>query len=100
MKRRAFIGLLGGAAAWPVVALAQQAPMRVIRFLNSASADPDAARVQGFRLGLRESGHVVSENVAIEYRWADNHNERLPDMAADLVRRQVSAIAAFGIPPV
>src|SRR5262249_48688804 len=99
MNRRAFITLLGSAtAAWPRTARAQQ-PLPVVGFLNSAAPDPDADRVRGFRQGLAEAGFVVGRNVTIDYRWADNHNERLPAMAADLVQRPVAAIAALRIPP-
>ncbi len=100
MNRRAFILVLGGAAAWPLSVRAQRQAVPVIGFLNSASPVLDAERVRGFRQGLSEAGYVAGDTVAIEYRWADNQNDRLPAMAADLVRRRVSAIAAFGIPPV
>jgi ABC-type uncharacterized transport system substrate-binding protein len=100
VTRREFIGLLGGAAAaWPIKAQAQQSAMPVVGFLDGRAATTTADRLRGFQRGLRESGYAEGDNVVILYRWAEGQTERLPELAAELVRRQIAVITATGGTP-
>jgi putative tryptophan/tyrosine transport system substrate-binding protein len=97
MRRREFIGVLGGAAAWPVVAWGQQPAIPVIGYLSSGPANANPKFQEAFRRGLSEQGYNEGRNVTIEYRWADNHYDRLPALASDLVSRRVSVIVGNGL---
>ena len=96
IERRAFISLLGGAAAWPLAARAQQPTMPVVGFLCSGSLGPIVELVAAFRRGLAQTGYVERQYVAIEYRFAEGHYERLPALAADLVSRRVAVVTSVG----
>src|SRR5438874_1631889 len=98
MRRRDVITLLGGiaAAAWPLAAHAQQTAMPVVGFMHPTSYEAIAHQVAGFRQGLRETGYVEGQNVKVDYLWADGRTERLPELAAEFVRRRVAVIAATG----
>jgi len=96
MRRREFIIFLGSGAAWSNMARAQQPALPVIGFLHSTSAGPNVGTVSAFREGLKQAGYVDGQNVAIEFRWADGHYDRLPALAMDLVRERVAVIAALG----
>jgi putative tryptophan/tyrosine transport system substrate-binding protein len=95
IRRREFFVTLGSAATWPLVARAQQSAVQVIGFLHSSSPERNVNYVAAFRKGLSEIGYIEGPNVAIEYRWAEFKDERLPALSADLVRRQVAVIALF-----
>ena len=97
VTRRQFTALLGGSAvAWPLAARSQQAAMPVIGFLSATSPETTVDRMRAFHLGLKETGYVEGDNITILYRWAENHIERLPDLAADLARRRVAVLATYG----
>jgi putative ABC transport system substrate-binding protein len=99
MQRRDFLGILAGAAAWPLTAWAQQPPMPVVGFIRDGSVDANAGFVAAFRKGLNEAGYVEAQNVTVEYHWLEGQIDRLPALMADLVRRRVAVIAAPGNEP-
>jgi ABC-type uncharacterized transport system substrate-binding protein len=98
MKRREFVTLIGGAAAWPLSARAQQATTPVVGYLDSRPPESVADRLRGFRQGLKDTGYIEGENLTIAYKWAEDRIDRLPTLAADLVNRSVAAIATSGPP--
>ena len=99
MKRREFITLLGGAAAWPVAARAQQPAMPVVGFVNGSSADVSTRYTTAFRKGLNETDYFEGQNVTVEYHWLEGHYDRLPALATELVRRPVAVLASVGGDP-
>src|SRR5262245_41869587 len=99
MNRRTLIALLASAAAWPRAAHAQQSALPVVGFLHTTVPDTNADRLRAFRRGLKDAGFAEGENVMVEYRWAEGQFDRLPALAADLVRRNVAVIAAVGGSP-